>query len=188
MGKTKLKDALDDAKALGWRDLRIKYAKAKEIGVTDDDDEDEDYIDGHEVEPAYPSEEMWEEIVDRAKRRRRNLVTYITQMTDWEKISEGDGTSREDWAIPDVIGDPSALDDEDDDELAQNGSSGDRAVIDREILAQARKDWKALSEDLLSVAESGQANPRVTGRFIRAGVQGANLLIGQRSDDERSTG
>ena len=56
--------------------------------------DDDDVIDGVEVAPAYPSEEMWEEVVARAKSRRRNLVTYITQMRDWIKIGEGNGTAR----------------------------------------------------------------------------------------------
>ena len=153
--------------------------------------DDDDVIDGVEVAPAYPSEEMWEEVVARAKSRRRNLVTYITQMRDWIKIGEGNGTAREDWVLPAVVGG----EDEDEHEggtseaLTPQNGSGARAMIDRAIVAQALSDWKVLRKELLAAAESGQAHPRIDVRLIRAGVQGANLLIEQKAtDDERAEG
>ena len=161
-GKITQKEALGDAEALGARDLREKYIVPRPV-YTDDDD----VIDGVEVAPAYPSEEMWEEVVARAKSRRRNLVTYITQMRDWEKVGEGDGTSREDWILPAIVGGED--EEEDEGSASEEGLSGSvngsgaRAAIDRaKVVAQAQKDWKALRDELLTVAEAVRLTPGST--------------------------
>jgi hypothetical protein len=202
MGKVKLEDALDDAHALGARDLREKYMRRKEVAPAPDDEDVDDYegyIEGHESEPVHPPEELWDELVAKAKGRRRNLVTYITQTTDWEKIGDGDGSSREDWALPAFV-----VDEEEDDEDEEEGAQGEgpvegedasadngsaRALIDRaKIHAQAQQAWNALRTELLGAAQSGQAHPRIDGRLIRPGVHAANLLIEQQrektTDDE----
>jgi len=207
MGKIKLDEALDDAEALGWRDLRDKYRiKPKPPADTEGDTEediDEDEIDGYpvvdadavDVEPPMPSDEMWQEIVERAKKSRQNLIKTIEKHTDWVRFGDGDGTNQEDWALPEVVGDPEGTAGAEATQGATEGSealrtpengSGDRAAIDRaKVLAQAEKDWEALRDELVSAAESGQANPRVNAKLIRAGVQGATLLI-ERASDERS--
>ena len=196
MGKVTEKEALNDAEALGARDLRDKYITHKEVAEPKlVEDEADSEFEGDEY--VYPNEEMWEDIVARAKKRRQNLVRFIEAQTEWELV-DGDGSEPEHWALPAHVGAPDADPDleegddpteaTEDGEAAENGSA-DRTKIDKQkqsIIKQAAKDWDALADELIAAAESGQAQPRIDVRLIRAGVQGANLLIEQwRLSNER---
>jgi hypothetical protein len=134
MGKVRLKEALNDAEALGARDLRDKYARPPRV-----------------LEPSDEVEALSDDESD--------AVAV-------EEPEEGGDGSEE----------PEDL------RTAENGSKGDRGKIDREkrtIVKQALKDWEVLQNELLVAAESGQTHPRIDVKLIRAGVQGANLLIEQ---------
>jgi len=187
MGKVTKKEALNDAEALGARDLRDKYMVRKAPEVP----EPAEYEDVGE-EFAHPSEEMWDEISERAHKRKRGLVKYIEKMTDWELLEGASGVDREDWVLPAVVGDAEEYPDLPEDQppsdngeglrTPENGSE-DRRTIDKAILKQAKRDWQTLEDELIQAADSGQEHPRISVKAIRPGVQGARLLMGAHNDE-----
>jgi len=187
MGKVTKKEALNDAEALASRDLREKYMVRKPPQTPEPDEDEQDYVDVQEA-PAHPSEEMWIEVVDAAHKRKRGLVKYIEKNTDWELLEDASGDDREDWVLPAVVGAAEEYSEPSEDQtLGGNGDglrtpetgSEDRQKIDKAILSQAVRDWRALENELIEMAESGQTHPRITVGLIRPGVQGARLLMGE---------
>lgn len=194
-GKITAEEGLADAEVLGARDLREKYIDANYQPDPEPDDEpksatvDEtgvtaDVIDGRE----HPSSDAWDELVERAKRRKRPLVKYIEKMTEWERVPDTDGKEREHWHLPSPLSASEGTDDADTSEPPEEGTEavsepqGARGAIDQEmeriaVLDQGLEDWAALRDDLIEAAESGSAKPRVDVRLIRPGVQGVQLLM-----------
>jgi hypothetical protein len=168
-GKALSKEALSDVEVMPARDLRRKYITG-DPAIADDEalDDESPFGDIDADTPRQASErqcpeiEEFQQICDRAKKRRQNLVKYIQSMTDWELRDGYEGAQRTDWWLPAVNGDIPTI---------------TVPEVPEDPFEAALVHWKGLRESLQEGLDSGAPYPRIPRALIEPALPGLDLIV-----------